>query len=276
MEEAIIEKTLSRLIDKVDHKYYGKYRGIVVDNKDPENLGRLKLKVPAVLGKEVVTGWAMPCLPYGGASGEGFLFIPGVEAGVWVEFEAGDLEYPIWVGTYWAKPGGESELPKPNNAEGEEEDSVQDPPSRKIIKTKKGHTIQFEDAEKDDDDMLTIVEATHKHVVTMNKDGISITDGANGHEILLDDSGITISDGVGSNEIAMDSGGVTIKSKEIKVGESASQYIVHGTKFAQDLKKFLTTSLGTHTHVGNMGAPTSPPTAPMMLEVPLSTKHKVE
>lgn len=175
MEDAIIEKTLTRLIDKVDHTYYGKYRGIVVDNKDPENLGRLKLKVPAVLGKDVVTGWAMPCLPYGGAVGEGFLFIPGVEAGVWVEFEAGDLEYPIWVGTYWAKPGGESELPKPNNSEGEEEDSVQDPPTRKIIKTKKGHTIQFEDAEDDEEDMVTILEATHKHVITMNKDGIKIS-----------------------------------------------------------------------------------------------------
>ena len=49
MEEALLEKTLTRLIEKVDHKYYGKYRGVVVANNDPEKLGRLKVKAPSVL-----------------------------------------------------------------------------------------------------------------------------------------------------------------------------------------------------------------------------------
>jgi uncharacterized protein involved in type VI secretion and phage assembly len=169
-----LEKVVANLVHKVEDPVYGKYRGTVVDNADPENLGRLRLKVPDLLGNEVVTGWAMPCLPYGGFANQGFLFVPEVEAGVWVEFEKGDTDYPIWTGTFWSKPGGDSELPKANDADGTEQDTVQDPPTRKIIKTVKGHTIQFEDA--DDEEMIMIYEATNGHVITLNKDGIKITD----------------------------------------------------------------------------------------------------
>ena len=169
-----LEKVVANLVHKVEDPVYGKYRGTVVDNADPENLGRLRLKVPDLLGNEVVTGWAMPCLPYGGFANQGFLFVPEVEAGIWVEFEKGDTDYPIWTGTFWSKPGGDSELPKANDADGTEQDTVQDPPTRKIIKTVKGHTIQFEDA--DDEEMIMIYEATNGHVITLNKDGIKITD----------------------------------------------------------------------------------------------------
>ena len=207
-----LEKVVANLVQKVEQKFYGKYRGFVVDNADPEHLGRLKLKVPSVLGSEVVTGWAMPCTPYGGDANQGFLFIPEVDAGVWVEFEEGDLEFPIWVGTFWSKPGGESELPKPNDPDGTEQGSVQDPPTRKIIKTKKGHTIQLEDA--DNEELVMIIEATNGHVVTMNKDGVKITDGANGHEVTLDAQGITVFDGVSSgNKITMGQSGTTIEDK---------------------------------------------------------------
>jgi uncharacterized protein involved in type VI secretion and phage assembly len=177
-----LEKVVANLVQKVERRFYGKYRGLVVDNADPEQLGRLKLKVPSVLGSDVVTGWALPCVPYGGDVNQGMLFIPEIDAGVWVEFEEGDLEFPIWVGTFWSKPGGDSELPHPNAADGSEDSAVQDPPTRKIIKTLKGHTIQFED--KDDEEMVTLVEATNGHVITMNKDGIAITE-ANGNTITL-------------------------------------------------------------------------------------------
>jgi uncharacterized protein involved in type VI secretion and phage assembly len=209
MEKALTEKTLTRLVEKVDHKYYGKYRGIVVDNNDPEKLGRLKVKVPSVLGNDVVTGWAMPCLPYGGIANQGFLAIPEIDAGVWVEFEAGDLEYPVWVGTYWGKPGGESELPKPNQADGSEDSSVQEPPTRKIMKTKQGHTIQLED--KEGEEMVLIVEAVNGEVITMDKNGIKITDGANSHEVALNGSGISVSDGVNSHEVALSGEGISIQ-----------------------------------------------------------------
>lgn len=183
------EDLLARLIEKVEGRYYGKYRATVVDNADPEDRGRLRLKVPGVLNDEVLSGWALPCVPYGGAEDQGFFFIPEVDAGVWVEFEAGNLDYPVWVGTYWAKPGGASEVPKPNNADGSEASAVQNPPTRKIIKTVKGHTIQLEDAE--DEDMVMLWENTNKNLVVMNKDGIKITD-KTGNMIEMSDSAFKI------------------------------------------------------------------------------------
>lgn len=204
-----MEKIVARLIDKVERRFYGKYRGFVVDNADPEQLGRLKLQVPSLLGDAVVTGWALPCMPYGGDANQGMLFIPEVGAGVWVEFEEGDLEFPLWMGTFWSKPGGTSELPLPNQADGTEESAVQDPPTRKIIKTRKGHTLQFED--KDNDEMVTLVEATHGHVLTMNQDGITTIDGTNGHAITLDANGITVTDGVNRHEMGLSAQGISIE-----------------------------------------------------------------
>ncbi len=204
-----LETVVANLVQKVERRFYGKYRGFVVDNADPEQLGRLKLQVPSVLGNEVVTGWALPCMPYGGDVNQGFLFIPEVDAGVWMEFEEGDLEFPIWVGTFWSKPGGESELPKPNDPDGAEQDSVQDPITRKIIKTKKGHTIQFEDA--DGEDMVTIVEAENSQVITMNKDGIKVSEGLQGHEVTLNEDGIKIVDGANSHEVTLDANGICVQ-----------------------------------------------------------------
>lgn len=80
-------------------KFYGKYRGVVVDNRDPTWRGRLQVKVPAVMGEQAV--WALPCTPYAGRE-VGFFALPEVDVGVWVEFEAGDPSYPIWVGCFWA------------------------------------------------------------------------------------------------------------------------------------------------------------------------------
>ncbi len=275
MEEVLVDKTLNRLIEKVDHRYYGKYRGIVIDNEDPEKLGRLKVKIPSLLGNDVVTGWAMPCLPYGGIADQGFLAIPEVDAGVWVEFEAGDLEYPIWVGTYWGKPGGESELPKPNKADGSEDSSVQDPLTRKIIKTKQGHTIQLED--KDGEEMVLIVEAVNGQVIRMDQAGIEIDDGSNGNNVLLDGNGITVEDKNG-NVITMDSSSVTIKSSSIKIGDGASEPLVLGNQLKMALDNWINTTFMTHMHTGNLGAPTTPPVpgAPLVLDPALSPTNTVK
>ncbi len=79
--------------------FFGKYRGKVENNVDPMLLGRVQVSVPAVLGDGTLS-WAMPCVPYAG-SGVGLFAIPPVGAGVWVEFEGGDTDYPIWSGCFW-------------------------------------------------------------------------------------------------------------------------------------------------------------------------------
>ena len=80
-------------------KYYGKYRGTVVNNIDPMQIGRILVMVPDVSGL-IPTSWAMPCVPIAGKQ-MGTYFVPQVGAGVWVEFEQGDPDYPIWVGGFW-------------------------------------------------------------------------------------------------------------------------------------------------------------------------------
>jgi hypothetical protein len=80
-------------------KYYGKYRGLVIDNIDPEQIGRVMLQVPDVLG-ETPSSWAMPCVPTAGIQA-GCFAVPPIGSQVWVEFEQGDPDYPIWTGGFW-------------------------------------------------------------------------------------------------------------------------------------------------------------------------------
>ena len=100
-------------------QFFGKYRGKVTGTKDDKNLGRIQVEVPAVLG-EGKKSWAMPCVAYAGKD-IGFFTVPPKGSNVWVEFEAGDPNYPIWSGCFW----GEGELPKAlQNLEKEEEIQV--------------------------------------------------------------------------------------------------------------------------------------------------------
>ncbi len=78
---------------------YGKYRGTVVNNVDPEQIGRIQAIVPGVEGF-LPSSWAMPCLPWGGIN-TGMFTVPAMGAGVWIEFEQGDPNYPIWTGCFW-------------------------------------------------------------------------------------------------------------------------------------------------------------------------------
>ncbi len=80
--------------------YLGKYRGIVIDNVDPLQIGRLLVQVPDV-SNVLPSTWAMPCLPFCGIQ-SGFYVVPEIGSGVWIEFEQGNVDYPIWVGCYWA------------------------------------------------------------------------------------------------------------------------------------------------------------------------------
>jgi SpoVK/Ycf46/Vps4 family AAA+-type ATPase len=83
---------------------YGKFRGTVAANEDPQHLGRVQALVPAVWGN-APGPWAMPCVPMAGVNA-GLFAIPPVGAGVWIEFEAGDPASPVWVGGYWTSAAG--------------------------------------------------------------------------------------------------------------------------------------------------------------------------
>jgi uncharacterized protein involved in type VI secretion and phage assembly len=87
-------------------QYFGKYRGTVINNVDPLQIGRLMVQVPDV-SNIIPSTWAMPCVPFAGIQ-SGFYAVPPIGSGVWIEFEHGDSDYPIWVGGYW---GSAAEIP---------------------------------------------------------------------------------------------------------------------------------------------------------------------
>ena len=87
-------------------RFYGKYRCMVINNIDPMQIGRIQVQVPDV-GGLIPGSWAMPCLPIVGRQ-MGAYFVPQIGAGVWVEFEQGDPDYPIWVGGFY---GAAAEVP---------------------------------------------------------------------------------------------------------------------------------------------------------------------
>jgi len=281
----VLEQSVVRLLDKVENRYYGKYTAFVTDNSDPENRGRLRLQIPAVLGS-VVSGWALPCAPFGGVAGQGIFFVPDVGAGVWVEFEGGDPAYPIWVGTFWSKPGGTTEVPPPADS--------QSPPTSKIIATQ-NHTIELADA--DGSEAIIITDTKNNNKVTLDKDGIAVQD-HNGNKVTLDSDGIAIqdhngnkvtldSDGIAiqdqdqngnkvvltkdgtkiedknANSVMLETSSITIEGNKIKIGANASSEVLIKGQTLVQLLTTLETNLIAHTHIGNLGAPTSPPTPPL-------------
>lgn len=133
------------LLDWVRSHYFGKYRGLVTDNTDPTNRGRLKVRIPAVL--DTLEVWAMPCVPYAGKS-VGFYSLPEANTGVWIEFEGGDPSYPVWTGCFWA----DGELPDPGG------------PSIKIWKTEK-LTVRIDDSS---DEMMLKTDSDSK--ITLSSD----------------------------------------------------------------------------------------------------------
>ncbi len=166
------DQVLARLVERVESRYFGKYRGQVTDNNDPDNLGRVKAKVPRVLGDEE-SGWALPAFCYGGASEQGFFAVPDIGAGVWIEFEGGDLSYPIWSGTWYTS--------------GAIPESAQ--PPQKVLKTKSGHKIVLDD----DQGSLTVTDSNNNSIA-MDNQSIRITAGG-ATQIIIDAQQIQLVNG---------------------------------------------------------------------------------
>lgn len=152
--------------------FYGKYRGVVDDNKDPLMLGRIRAKVPDIFGDNV-SGWALPALPYAG-KGVGLFLLPPKDAWVWFEFEQGDPEYPVWTGCFW----GQGEVPASPAV-----------PETKMLKTDAA-TITLSDASGASG---VTIETKDGKKITMNAQGIEITNGS--WKISLTAGSVSVNDG---------------------------------------------------------------------------------
>jgi uncharacterized protein involved in type VI secretion and phage assembly len=151
-------------------RYLGRYRGEVLDVDDPKSIGRVKVKVPEVLA-DVDSGWALPAFAASG-DGSGIYAVPPVGAGVWVEFEAGDLARPVWVGG-WHKDGA-----LPTDAD----------PKKFVIQTPRGHIVTLDD----DGEKIEIKESGGNSIV-MNSDGIELK--VSGKKVAITSSSVSINDG---------------------------------------------------------------------------------
>ena len=140
--------------------FYGKYRGVVSDNKDSSKLGRLRAKVEDIFGNQE-SPWALPSFPYAG-KGVGLFMIPPEGALVWIEFENGDPNYPIWTGCFWA----DDKVVPAKPAE----------PEMKVLKTDIG-TIAINDARGKESMTLEAKIGDQTMKIEMNAWGIEITNG---------------------------------------------------------------------------------------------------
>lgn len=242
--------------------HFGKYPGLVLNNSVPDDVsdygahrGELLVQVSGILeespggaGQRPVEVWAKPSFI------SGFFFVPEIGSQVWVEFVAGDISAPIWTGVWYPKDAA------PDRVEGEKPTEFQ-----KVIRTASGHVMEL-----DDDGSKILILDANGNQFTVDEDGITIVDKTD-NEIVMDGDGVKVVDKSG-NEIVMASSGVTITSTAIKLGsDSSNEPLVLGNKWFE--------LFNMHMHIGNMGAPTSPPgAAGLKAEKPLhlSGSHTTE
>jgi len=256
-----MEELLTQVAEEVRRKYYGKYRGFVADNADPEQRARLRLRVPSVLG-EAITGWALPCLPFGGLADQGLFLVPEVDSQVWVEFEEGELSQPIWTGTFWQQSGD-----PPAEAALEE-------PTTRLLKTPSGHLLQFDDKageerfllyhpqgaqlEIDAQGSVVLTDARGANVTLDAEASELVVEDANGNRLTMTSAGTTVED-ANRNKIEMAAGGVTVKSRKIvlkgtqvMLGGEGGEPVIKGQSFL--------TLFATHVHPA--GTPSTGPPVP--------------
>lgn len=278
--------TDAQRVERLESQYYGKYRGVVIANDDPEQLGRLRVWVPSLFPREgdatpddpedpCVTDWAWPCLPFGGVN-SGLFFVPEVGSKVWVEFEEGNLDAPLWVGAFWSKPGASNEIPA------EAQNMEEHKPQRRVLKMPSGHVLEFCDIEGQesvtlrhkDGAMLHMDE--HGSVTLNNKQGTFVYLNAQdaefsfadegGNNVRLGDSGLTLTNKDGSvvdmagSAVQVIAKNVMLRSDTVQLGEGAMEPAILGRTFAA--------IFDAHTHPTAMGPSGPPLPVPMPLSAP--------
>ncbi|MES2155561.1 MAG: phage baseplate assembly protein V [bacterium] len=179
-------------------RHFGKYRGLVTDNQDPSGRGRLRARVPEVLGDHP-SGWAYPCMPYAG-DGVGLFTIPEPGSGVWIEFEAGDPSRPIWSGCWW----GDGQVPQAA------------PTTLRILKTQSGHSLAFDD----DGKSVTVTDANGQKV-RLDTDGIQIED-SHGQKVTMSAASVEISKGDKTVTLQASSIAIRAGTQSVEVGPAST------------------------------------------------------
>ncbi|MCP3868831.1 MAG: baseplate assembly protein [Gammaproteobacteria bacterium] len=161
-------------------RYYGKYRGAVLNNIDPMNKGRIQVQVPDVLGLSM-SSWALPCFPFTGRQ-MGMWALPQIGAGVWVEFEQGNPDYPIWTGGWF---GDASEVPAM---------ALAAPPATPniVIQSQAQNTIMVSDVPGPTGGIL--LKSVSGAMISINEVGITISNGQ-GATIMLNGPTVTVNQG---------------------------------------------------------------------------------
>ncbi len=206
--------------ERDDNRMYGLTLGIVTNTEDPDNLGRIKVKLPLRDEAENESAWARVIVPFAGKE-MGVYFIPDVGDEVIVAFLGGQLEKAVIVGAVWSK----SVKPPMENESGKN--------LTKMIKTKSGHELVFFDEEDkgkvtlksskgylvemdDEKEKLTIKDPDGKNKVELStKDGKITVEAEKKIELKSGDSSIII-DGTG-NKITIKSNTVEIKGLQVNV-----------------------------------------------------------
>lgn len=165
--------------------FIGKYRATVLQNIDPEQRGRLQLTIPDVLGV-VPSTWAEACVPLAGPTGPpmGVYMVPPIGAGVWVEFERGDPNYPVWVGCRW---GGQSDIPLLAKA------GIPASPNI-VMQTLGQHLVMVSDAPPTPATGGVVLKSATNAMVVVNDSGIYIDNGK-GASIKLVGPNVTVNNG---------------------------------------------------------------------------------
>jgi uncharacterized protein involved in type VI secretion and phage assembly len=239
-----VEELLGQLAREAARRYYGKYRGFVADTDDPKRQGRLRLRIPSVLG-DAVSSWAEAVLPFGGLADMGLLAIPEVDALVWVEFVEGDLSHPLWTGTAFVPASGGS--PKLGD------------PNVRAFRTSAGQLLALEDT--DQGSQLRIEHPTGATVTIDDRGTIELT-AADGTSMTLDaDAGEIRAQDANGNSVSTSAAGITVQGQTVNV---QAEQVSLGNAVGQPVilaETFLTGYLA-HTHLivaPVPGTPTGPP-----------------
>ena len=160
-------------------QYFGKYRATVISNIDPQEMGRLMVEI-ADASNVLPSSWAMPCVPFAGIQ-NGFFAIPAIGSGVWLEFEQGDTDYPVWTGCYW----GLGEVPALALAGGPGVQQI-------VIQSVLQNTLMISDVPGPTGGIL--LKSATGALISINETGITISNGQ-GATIIMTGPTVTINEG---------------------------------------------------------------------------------